>query len=100
VDSYGQCVPDYAKPIRLELKEEDIITLVKSSHDVSRTKAEKSGGSLLIETPTDPIMISLDRVTLQRALVNVITNAIEASSKGKDVLVSAEIGKKERAYQD
>ncbi len=87
-------VLDYAKPIRIQLKEEDLTTLVKSSHDVCRTKAEESGVSLLIETPTDPLMIPLDRVAMQRALVNVITNAIEASGKGKDVLVSAEVAKK------
>jgi two-component system, NtrC family, sensor histidine kinase HydH len=87
-------VLDYAKPIHIQLKEEDLTTLVKSSQDVCRTKAEENGVSLLIETPTDPIMIPLDKVAMQRALVNVITNAIEASPKGKDVLVSAEIGKK------
>jgi len=87
-------VLDYAKPIRIQLKDEDISALVKSSHEACRTKAEERGVSLLIETPTDPLMIPLDRVAMQRALVNVITNAIEASGKGKDVLVSAEVGKK------
>ena len=87
-------VLDYAKPIRIQLKEEDLTTLVKSSYDVCRTKAEERGVSLFIETPSDPLMIPFDRVAMQRALVNVITNAIEASGKGEDVLVSAEVTKK------
>jgi len=87
-------VLDYAKPDRLKLKEEDIITLIKSSYDVCRTRAEERGVSLLIKTPPDPLTISLDIVAMQRALVNLIANAIEASGRGKNVIVSAEAAKK------
>jgi signal transduction histidine kinase len=47
---------------------------------------------LTIDLPSVPIYASIDSFNLERALVNLITNAIEASGQDKRVLISVAAG--------
>jgi len=81
-------VLDFAGPIQLELKEDDIRDIVKRGVDSCRMKAEQRGVVLSIDLPPAPVNMSVDSFHLERALVNLITNAIEASAGEQSVTVN------------
>ena len=78
-------VLNFAKPVHLETKEEDVRGIVEQATAWCKAKAEAARVSLSSELPADPVMISVDGLRLQRALTNLITNAIEASPEGREV---------------
>lgn len=80
-------VLDFAKPVKLELKEEDIRNVIKRACDSCKTKAEGQGVDITIDLPADPVNISIDSFHLERAIVNLVNNAIEASHKGQNIAI-------------
>lgn len=92
-------VLDLAKPIRLEVKEGDIIEVVNQACESCRTKAEERGANLSFNHPADPVNIVMDSFSFQRALINVINNAIESSSAGGNVAISMETEKNDVAIR-
>lgn len=82
-------VLDFAKPIRLNIKEnEDIRSIIKQACNSCKTKAEEEGINLLLDLPANPVNIAIDGFHVERAIVNLINNAIEASIKGQKVTVN------------
>ena len=86
-------VLDLAKPIRLEVKEADIIKVISQACESCRTKVEERSVTLSFNPPADPVNIVMDSFSVQRALINVINNAIESSSAGGNVAISMETEK-------
>ena len=84
-------VLDFARPIQLELKEQNSGYVIKKACELCIGKAEERGVTIVIDIPDLPVKINLDSVHMQRALVNLIGNAIEASGSGQNVSVSADI---------
>ena len=80
-------VMDFAKPLALDLKEEDARQVVKSAYASCRAKASDGGIVLHLEVPQTPLPMVLDSLRVQRALVNLVYNAIGASDRGQKVLV-------------
>jgi two-component system sensor histidine kinase HydH len=80
-------VLDFAKPIKLELKEEDMRNVISRICDSCKAKAEEQGVNILIDLPAEPVNIEIDSFHIERAIVNLINNAIEASRKGQDVRI-------------
>jgi two-component system sensor histidine kinase HydH len=83
-------VLDFAKPIQLELKEEDAAHVIKKACELCMVKAAEREVTLSVDIPDVPLSIYLDSVHMQRALANLISNAIEASERGQNVAVSAD----------
>jgi signal transduction histidine kinase len=83
-------VLDFARPVKLKLENVDIGTLIKKAYNYCREKAEKKGVVLSVSMPADSTTIQIDRSHSERALINLINNAIEASEGGKSVDVRAE----------
>jgi signal transduction histidine kinase len=54
---------------------------------------------LLLDLPSPPVRVTVDNFRLQRALVNIMSNAIEACGEGKDVSVSAVAGESHATIQ-
>ena len=81
-------VLNFAKPVHLETKEEDVRIIVEQAATWCKSKAEAARISLSSELPAEPVIISVDGLRLQRALTNLITNAIEASPEGQEVLLT------------
>ncbi len=86
-------VLDFAKPIRLASKEEDVRNTIKSACDCCKTKAEEKGIKLLLDTPSETINAVIDSSHIERALINLINNAIDASTAGQSVLISTIVGR-------
>jgi two-component system sensor kinase FixL len=86
-------VLDFSKPIKLELKEDELGSIAAKAVDYCKAKADEQGVSLSIDVPDHPVKILIEGFSMQRALVNLINNGIEASAKGKMVRVIVETGK-------
>lgn len=81
-------VLDFAKPIKLDLKEEDARNVVSRACNSCKTKAEEQGVNFSIDLPADPVNIKIDSFHIERAIVNLINNAIEASRKGGNITIA------------
>ncbi len=83
-------VLDFNKPIQLVFKEDEVKNIINRTCECYRTKAEEKGVKLSINLPVNPVNIVIDRHHIERAIVNLINNAIDASSKGQNVIIKAE----------
>ncbi len=84
---------DFAKPVKLDLKEEDIGGIINKACNSCETKANEKGVALSVYLPVEqPVKILIDRSRIKRALINLINNAIEASKRGETAVVRAETG--------
>jgi len=81
-------VLDFARPVRLELKEEDARAIVGRVHDLCAKKAEQKDVSLSLDLPAGPTLVIVDGEQVQRALVGLVNNAIEASDAGQNVILT------------
>lgn len=81
-------VLDFAKPLQLDLKKEDIRIVINRACDTCRAKAEDAGVCLTVDFSDQPSEFMLDSFHLERAIVNIVNNAIEASGEGKEVVIS------------
>ncbi len=80
-------VLDFAKPVQLELKEQDVRESVRRSCEVCRVKADETGTTLSVYLPQKPVKALVDTFRLERALSNLISNAVEASGRGQTISV-------------
>jgi len=87
-------VLDFSKPVRLELKEEDMRNVIEQASEACRAKAEDRGITLSVDIPGVSVLSEVDSFNMQRALINLINNAIEASGKGQDVKIALAAKKK------
>ncbi len=95
----GQCmqkivtdVLDFSKPKQMDVKEEDLVSVLLQASEVCKEKAAQKGVVVTANMPKPPVPFSMSAHHFQRALVNLIDNAIEASSKGQQVEISLEVG--------
>ena len=86
-------VLDFSKPIKLELKKEDVRNTIIAASESCRTKAEEKDIKLIVNVPDLPVYSVIDEFNLQRAIVNIINNAIEASDSSQDVKISLDVRK-------
>ncbi|MBZ0157366.1 MAG: HAMP domain-containing histidine kinase [Alphaproteobacteria bacterium] len=84
---------DFARAVNLELKEEDIRKVIHKACASCRAKAEEGGVVLSTVSPERPVQSSIDSFQLERAMVNILTNAIEASGPGQRVNVRIQPGR-------
>lgn len=81
---------DFARPIQLDIKEEELKGIIDKVVQTCKTKAEESGVKLSVQIPTVSMKIATDPHHMERALMNLLANSIEASRAGQDVVISAE----------
>ena len=80
---------DFARPLHPTFEEGDIMAIVDRAATVCREKAGSRGISLTVTISPDPVRFAFDPFLCERALVNLIDNAIEASGQGQTVAISA-----------
>ncbi len=85
-------VLDFAKPVRLFFNKEDLRSVIEHACESCRVKAANRTVELSVSLPAEPIMISVDRSKFERALINLINNAIDASVVGSNIMITAEPG--------
>jgi signal transduction histidine kinase len=82
-------VLDFAKPFRMSYKDENICKVIERAYDSSGIRASMKGVEVSVEQSPDTIFVPVDAVQLERALVNLINNAIDASEKDGRVIIFA-----------
>ncbi len=90
VDRLERLVKDmlvFAKPLDLEFSKGDINALVRGIAVVAEEKASRHGVRLALELLEDSVLLDFDKFRLEQAVMNLITNAIEASPDGGEVMV-------------
>jgi len=80
---------DFAKPLKLSRNEEDIVAVISRAVSAATAKAESRGVRLSLDSPAGPVNIAVDGFLCERALANLIDNAIDASSGGETVAIIA-----------
>jgi signal transduction histidine kinase len=63
--------------------------VVSRACDICRAKAEEAGVTVSCEQPPVPVAAVIDRFQMERAIANLLSNAIEASGKDQTVTISA-----------
>ena len=86
-------VLEFARPVRLDPKHEDLRQSIQRACETCWTKAEERGIKLIVKLPPEPVLSDIDRYQLERALVNLIDNSVDASCHGGEVIVAAIRGK-------
>lgn len=86
-------VLEFARPVRLNPKKEDLGQSIRRACETCWTKAEEKGIQLIVTLPPKPILSDIDSYQLERALVNLIDNSVDASCQGGEVIVTATAGK-------
>jgi len=87
-----QGVLDFSKPLQLTLKQEDIREVIAKACQFCEAKAGGEGVNLLTRVPASPVYLELDSFHMERALINLVSNAIEASGRGQSITISIEAG--------
>ena len=67
----------------------NIRDVIRGACEAVTPAAEKLGISILVDAPTDPIELQLDRARMERVFFNLITNALEAMPEGGKILIEA-----------
>lgn len=81
---------DFARPVQLEIKEEELTDIIHRALHACKPKAEENGVNLSARVPKAPMKIALDGHHVERALMNLVANSIDASNAGQEVVISAE----------
>lgn len=83
-----ESVLDFAKPLQLEHQDVDIRDVILRAGESCRTKAESKGITVSMHLPSARVITSVDSFHIERALVNLIDNAVDASLSGTTVNIS------------
>ena len=78
---------DFSKPLQLEKSREQIGAMLEESIVVTKPLADEKQVELVVEAIGDAPPVQLDRLRIKRVLINLLTNAIEASPEGKPVKI-------------
>jgi len=78
---------DFARQLEPAFDEGDIVEVVGRALEACSAKAENHGVTLSLDYKAGPARLALDSFLCERALVNLLDNAIEASERGRTVTV-------------
>ena len=77
----------FSRPIKLELTDTNLNDLVLDTTKVAKPLAKKAGVALKTDLSASSIPLALDVPKVKQALLNLITNAVQASPEGEHVLI-------------
>lgn len=76
----------------LQLKKENVLSILKEVQDIMKVKAEEKG--ITLEVKGEAALVKLDKDLFKMVIINLVDNAINASSPGKKVVMR--VGKGEQ----
>jgi signal transduction histidine kinase len=82
-------VLDFAKPMQLDLKDCNLGETINRAVEFCRTKAIARDVTLMVNFPAALITGTMDSFYIERALVNLIDNSVDASPQSIQVTISA-----------
>jgi two-component system sensor histidine kinase HydH len=81
----------FGRPLEIQLTETNLNELVQESVDITRGLAKKAGVELKADLDVSLPFLGLDAPRVKQVLLNLITNAIQASPSGERVLVKTRV---------
>jgi signal transduction histidine kinase len=78
---------DFSKPLHIQKSLEDFSTILEESITVIKPLAEKKSIEFSVESSVPPPPLLLDRFRIIQVFINLLTNAIEASSEAQTVKI-------------
>ncbi len=79
-------ISDFAKPLKLDLKKTDIVSLCQEALEVYRPRLEEAGIEVKFLAPSQKIELPIDESRFKEVLFNLLQNALEAMSDGGGTL--------------
>ena len=81
-------ISNFTKPLTLELKETDLVSLCEEALEVYRSELEEAGITFRIKSERDKFPVKIDEERFKEVLFNLFQNAVEAmSGKGGELEV-------------
>lgn len=90
---------DFTKPVELKIGPVDLNALARELVSLVQPEAEKHGVKVRFLPASEPAMIHGDRDLLHQALLNVVTNGIEAMPRGGELTVELKTEKDEQVVR-
>ncbi|MFZ4856629.1 MAG: sensor histidine kinase [Desulfuromonadaceae bacterium] len=82
-------VLDFTRSLQLDLHDVDIRNSISKAIEFCQTKADKHRVTLKLQLPSGSITCAIDSFHIERALVNLIDNAVDASPNDSEVTIRA-----------
>ena len=103
VDRMSGMVEDLLTLSRIDARQEelrftdvDLAALTRATVDSLRPLAEMGGVRLTVTAPQQAVTVKGDAAHLERALRNLVKNAVEASPRGSEVAINLILGERHR----
>ncbi len=85
---------DFSRPLGLHRTKKDVTQLVNQSIDIVAPIAQKKNVNLWAENLQSLPLVSMDDLRMRQVMINLLMNAVEASSEGEIVKVCSYTNKK------
>ncbi len=73
---------DFSRPVEVHFQEVDLSALVKEVMDLMAPQGKLAGITLELDTPAEPAHLRADPDMIKQAVLNLVTNAMEAMKNG------------------
>jgi signal transduction histidine kinase len=90
---------DYARPLNLRISREDVNQVIQQSMTIVKGMAKEKQVSIESRLSSDIPPLNLDPMRIKRVLINLLTNAVQASPPGESVFISS-VSEEERIIID
>jgi len=80
---------EFSRPLELRLSKQNVQQVIRESVDVMRDISRRKHVELEVQSTQELPPYKLDAMRIRQVLINLLSNAIEASPEGETVLVSS-----------
>ncbi len=87
LDRVVQTLVDFSRPVELQLKDQDMRSIVSSVLMLASAGLETYNVTMVSELPDHPVMVKVDADLLKQALLNVVLNGAQAMPDGGELSV-------------
>jgi signal transduction histidine kinase len=90
LDRVVQTLADFSRPISLELRDQDLRTVVQQVLDLAGAEMKQHDVAVDTRIPAQPLQVRVDGELIRQALLNLVLNAMQAMPDGGALRVSVE----------
>jgi signal transduction histidine kinase len=94
LDRVVQTLVDFSRPVELQLREQDLRSVVGDVLALSSEELSTRNVSLVSQMPPRPVMVNVDADLLKQAILNVIQNGAQAMPEGGQIQILIEVDRK------
>jgi two-component system sensor histidine kinase HydH len=89
LDNMVKEILDFSRPLELHASEQNVEDMLGQCLEITREVAERNQVNVRMKSSLDSLRVSLDAARMKEALINLLTNAIDASPEGETVTLSS-----------